>query len=104
MQVVPIHPHNGWQLEGMWHGLRVFSRSFPSLSPSDPSSALHESTTPVMAASLIINYPTKVKSLEFRGGKERRKFKCFMALFTNINLVCHVVYVDVARDVRERER
>ena len=52
LQVLPVHPHNGWVLADMGQGLRVFTRFFPSLS----STAL-----PCVAASIILDVPPKVR-------------------------------------------
>ena len=48
----------------MWHGLRVFSRSFPSLSPSHLHRHQSLTSPPAFAASVIINYSTKVRRLD----------------------------------------
>ena len=51
-QVLPAHPHNGWSLYSVCHGLRVFSRFFPSLGVV--------SDTPCLAATTVINISPKV--------------------------------------------
>jgi hypothetical protein len=58
-QVLPVHPHNGWTLHSVSHGLRTFTRFFPSLGVSD---------TPCFAATTVITVsPKKLLSIATNG-------------------------------------
>lgn len=88
LQVLPIHPNTGWNLEGIHNGIRVFSRQLDSL--QSYSSEKH-----LVAASLILDGTLKVTS------------GCMLALMILHPLclvaccvACHICEGDVLLDIR----